>query len=171
MTALESWRYRDPARVYERIEAQEQSKAARSAKGMADRARQGLEQVFMGEGMGRRLEIAPNVSAAMHQWGEWARRPQFWANLSVTPFCKLMGIGAGRELGEVRLDPQSMAIHKSVMRIQCEKTKAVLYAYYVAQAVWSEHQQLFTRSGISEPTFHRLLKNGSVAAVNAAKIA
>lgn len=170
MADLMRWQMGDPARVYERKQEQAQRQHAKSRQGKQERAKQAIEQLFTGEDMGRKLEIPPHVTTAMHQWGEWARRPQFWANLSVTPFCKLVGIGNGREAVDVRLDPQSMAIHKSVMRIQCEKTKAILYAYYVAQVAWSDHQQLFTRSGISEPTFHRLLKSGSISAVNGAKI-
>lgn len=172
VTWQERWERMNPEHVLERKQAQQQRQHARSRQGRNDRAKQAIEQLFTGDDdMGRRLDIAPNVSRAMHQWGEWARRPQFWANLNVTPFCKLVGIGYGREMGEVKLDPQSMAIHKSVMRLQCEKTKAILYAYYVAQSTWSDYQQLFTRSGISEPTFHRLLKTGSVSAVNGVKIA
>ena len=167
--ALEGWRYGDPARVYERIEEAEQRRHARSRQGKAQKARIGIEQLFAGDAMGRRLEIPGHVTAIMYQWGQWARRPQFWANLSVTPFCKLVGIGNGRPQADVALDPQSMAIHKAVMRTE-DKTKAVLYAYYVAGVTWSSYQLLFTRHGISESTFHRLLKTGSVSVVNSAKI-
>lgn len=50
MKAMESWRWKDPALVYERIQAQEQAKAARSAKGRAAKAREGIEDLFE-EGM------------------------------------------------------------------------------------------------------------------------
>lgn len=46
MTALESWRYRDPARVYERIEAQEQAKAARTPESKQERALRKLKELF-----------------------------------------------------------------------------------------------------------------------------
>src|SRR5690554_1165272 len=96
MTWRHRWEMADPARVYERIEAQEQARVARSKQGKATAAKAGLEELFTGEGMGRRLEIDGHISAALCQWGAWARRPQFWANLNVTPFCRLVGIGTGR---------------------------------------------------------------------------
>lgn len=46
MTALESWRYRDPAKVYERIEAQQQAAAARTPEAKQGRARKKLEELF-----------------------------------------------------------------------------------------------------------------------------
>lgn len=164
MSALESWRYGDPAKVYERIEEAEQR-----VKSKREKARIGIEQLFVGDTMGRRLEIPGHVEAAMYQWGAWAARPQFWANLNVTPFCKLVGIGSGRPQADVALDPQSMAIHKAVMRTD-DKTKAVLYAYYVACTTWRSCQRLFTQHGVSESTFHRLLKTGSISVVNGTKI-
>lgn len=170
MTAdLPRWAMGDPARIVERLEEAEQRRQAKSHAGKAERARIGIEQLFAGDSMGRRLEIPGYVEAAMYQWGAWAARPQFWTNLSVTPFCKLVGIGNGRSQPDVALDPKSMAIHKAVMRTD-DKTKAVLYAYYVAGATWSSYQLLFTRHGVSESTFHRLLKTGSVSVVNSAKI-
>lgn len=44
--AYEAWRYRDPALVLERKQEQEHRQHARSAKGRAERARQGIEQLF-----------------------------------------------------------------------------------------------------------------------------
>jgi hypothetical protein len=46
MTALESWKWRDPAKVYERIEAQEQAKLARSPETKQEQARRKLEELF-----------------------------------------------------------------------------------------------------------------------------
>jgi hypothetical protein len=46
MTALESWRYRDPARVYERIERQEQAKDAQSVRAKQKWAKQEIEKLF-----------------------------------------------------------------------------------------------------------------------------
>lgn len=43
---MESWRYQDPAKVYERIQAQERSRAARSEKSKSEIAREELEKLF-----------------------------------------------------------------------------------------------------------------------------
>ncbi len=166
MTWAERWERLDPMLVLER----RQEQAARSKPAKAEKAAQALEALFEGEDMGRQLSVPTRVLNAMHQWGAWARRPQFWANLNPTPFYRLLGIGSGREAPDIKLDPQSIAIHKSVMRLRCEKTRIILYAYYVADCVWSDHQQKFIDAGISESTFHRLLKAGSISAINAAKL-
>lgn len=163
MTALlPKWAMGDPAKVYERVEEM------RMRPTKQELAAQKLERLFKEDEMGRKLEIPGRVTSAMHQWGEWANREQFWANLKITPFCKIIGIGSFRPAPEIRLDPQSHQIHRQFHRVQCEKTKAVLYAYYVANILWSERQALFIKAGISEPTFHRLLKSGSVQVYNAA---
>lgn len=46
MTALESWKWRDPAKVYERIEAQELARVARTPEAKQERARRELEELF-----------------------------------------------------------------------------------------------------------------------------
>lgn len=161
-TLLPRWMMGDPSKVAERLEEMELRPTKRE---LAERR---LKRLFEEDEMGRKLEIPGRVTAALFQWGEWADRKQFWVNLRITPFCKLLGIGTSRPVPEIRLDPQSHRVHRAFHRLQCEKTKAVLYAYYVARTVWSEHQSLFIKAGISEPTFHRLLKSGSVQIYNAA---
>lgn len=46
MADLPKWMMRDPALVYERIEAQEQAKAARTPEAKQERARKELEELF-----------------------------------------------------------------------------------------------------------------------------
>lgn len=60
MAWSERWERMDPERVMIRKQEQQQRQHARSAKGRAERARQGLEQVFKGEDMGQpmRTDIA-----------------------------------------------------------------------------------------------------------------
>lgn len=160
----------DPARVYERKQEQAQRQYARSKQGRAERARAGIERLFKGEDdMGRKLEIAPHVTTAMCQWGEWANRKQFWANLNVTPFCKLLGIGAGREMPEIRLDPQSLAIQRAVYRLQCDKTRMVLVGYYCAGCNWDDKPTEYGDAGIPRKMFYKLLRTGSVMAFNGAR--
>lgn len=168
--AIESWRWRDPSVVYERIEAQERARAARSRQGKAEKAKAGLEDLFTGEGMGRKLEIDAHIRAALCQWGRWANRPQFWANLNVTPFCKLVGIGAGRDTPDIALDPQSLHIHKAMMRMKCRVTMVVLIGYYVGNASWDDQAELYTKYGISRKAFYEVLRSGSIALFNAAKL-
>lgn len=163
---MEKWRFGDPAKVYERIEEQ------RLRPSRNDRARQGLEALFKGDNMGRRLEIPGYVEADMYQWGDWARRPNFWANLRITPFCNLLPIVQERTREpNVRLDPQSLAIHRAVLGLQSIKTQVVLYAYFVAGCVWTDHEKKFKHAGISKATFYRLLIDGSLMAHNRSGVA
>lgn len=164
--ALDSYMYgRDPLDILEERQEREQRQGK-------SRARKRAESLFRSdEDMGRKLEIPGHVAAAMHQWGEWASRPNFWADLRITPFCKLIGMASSGKEPNIRLDPQSQHIHRAVMRIQCEKTKAVLYAYYVMGLVWYDRQTTFSRVGIGRDTFYRLLRQGSISAFNSSGVA
>lgn len=161
--ALPSWMYRDPAKIVEEMQEREYRRSS---------ARERAERLFRSDDdMGRKLEIPGHVAAAMHQWGEWSSRPNFWADLRITPFCKLIGMTRGGREPNVRLDPQSQRIHRAVMRIGCEKTKAILYAYYVMGLVWYDRQAIFSKVGIGRDTFYRLLRQGSISAFNSAGVA
>lgn len=160
MTWTRQFQLGDPAIVYERMERHAQKQAAKAIRKAQDP---------FGDDMGRRLDIAPHVTTALHQWGEWANRPQFWANLNVTPFCKLVGIGHGRELPEIRLDPQSMAIHKAVMR-QVQHVQIVLVGYYVGGFNWDDKQLVYGNAGIQRKAFYELLRDGSISTFNSAKL-
>jgi len=140
----------DPARVYERIEAMEIAQDRR----IID--------------MGQKLKSVPeSVQRDMHQWADWANRPQFWAKLEITPFCKLMGMHFGGHEPNFKLDPQSMAIHKAVMSLDI-KHQLVVVAYYVAK-VWHEDKpELFDGHGISRATYYRRLEAGTTIAHNRA---
>ncbi len=161
--ALDSWAYADPALVLERKQEREARQVRMSP------ARKKLERLFEGEtDMGRKLEIPMHVTAAMHQWGEWAARPNFWADLRITPFCKLMGMSsAGSREPRVRLDPQSQAIHRAVLGLSCEKTKAVLFAYYVMGIAWADRPDVFGRLAVTKDKFYRALRQGSIMVANA----
>jgi hypothetical protein len=144
---LESWRYRDPALVAEWLEQSE---------------------IRRDERMGQKLASIPQrIQRDMFRWGEWADRRQFWANLGITPFCKLVGLSAGGEVPDVRLDPQSMAIHKAVMRLD-DSHKVVLYAYFVAHINHEARPELFNGHGVSRSTFYRRLSAGAISAHSAA---
>ena len=150
--------------------ARKQDREARP-KGKRDRAKAGLQALFEGgEDMARRLDIPPHVAVALHQWGAWANRPQFWQNLSATPFCKLMGIGHGRSMSEVKLDPQSLKIHRAFARMRCEVTRLVLIGYYVAGENWDGKEHVYRQRGISRRAFYEALRTGSIALYNASKL-
>src|SRR5690625_1516970 len=156
----------DPMLVLER----KQEREARSKQGRRERARESLAALFEGEDMARRLDVPPHITAALHQWGEWANRPQFWANLNVTPFCKLVGIGHGRPLPDIKLDPQSLKIHRTFARMRCRVTKMILVGYYVAGENWDSKEHVYRQHGISRRAFYETLRSGSVALYNAAKL-
>lgn len=162
---MSDWRMR--WECYDPLEVLIKREELRSKPTRSDRAKQGLENLFTGDDMGRKLEIPNHVTVALFRWGQWSRRPNLWANLRITPFCNLLPIPQqyGRGI-DVRLDPQSLAMHKAVMATECTKTQAVLYAYYVANVNWSDQEQRFIRAGISKATFHRLLKVGSLSVYN-----
>lgn len=118
--------------------------------------------------MGRKLQsVSGRIQQDMYQWGDWARRPQFWANLGVTPFCRILGQLSDREPRDFRLDPQSMAIHKAVMALE-DTHKIVLYAYFVAHIRHEDMPVIFNSRGVSRATYYRRLDAGSVMAHNKA---
>lgn len=106
----------------------------------------------------------------MYQWGAWARRPNFWEDLRVPSFCRLLGVDSGGREPIIQLDPQSSAIHRAYQRLTCQVTKGVLYAYYVAGVSWDDRQQAFRNAGISRRTFYDALKTGSVAVFSRAGV-
>lgn len=142
------WMYSDPALAYERIEATEINYDRRAID------------------MGQKLKsVSEKVQRDMHQWADWATRPQFWENLSITPFCRLLGMSFGKGAPDFKLDPQSMAIHKAVMGLDA-KYQIVVAAYYVA-GIWHEDNPgLFNGRGISRATYYRRLEAGTVMAHN-----
>lgn len=149
---MESWRFKDPFHVVSRLQEQEIKRDTR----------------IIEEHMGRKLtSVSERIQRDMYQWGAWAKRPQFWENLGVTPFARLMGMIPPGEQKDFRLDPQSMAIHKAVMSLE-DSYKVVLYAYYVADVSHEDRAELFNSRGISRATYYRRLDAGSVMAHNRA---
>lgn len=71
---MESWRMRDPALVYERIEAQERRRMARSKEARQEAARLKLEAVFGGQ-------MTDTVSSEIENWIAWC-----WEGEDPAPF-------------------------------------------------------------------------------------
>ena len=149
---MERWRMRDPFEVVARLQEKEIKRDTRIIEG----------------NMGRKLKsVSERIQRDMYQWGDWAKRPQFWENLGVTPFCRILGQLPEREPRDFRLDPQSMAIHKAVMSLE-DSYKIVLYAYYVQHVRHEDRPEIFNPRGVSRATYYRRLDAGSVMAHNRA---
>lgn len=149
---MERWRMRDPFEVVARLQEKEIKRDTRIIEGH----------------MGRKLtSVSDRIQRDMYRWGDWAKRPQFWVNLSVTPFCRILGQLPDREPRDFRLDPQSMAIHKAVMSLE-DSYKIVLYAYYVLHVRHEDRPEIFSSRGVSRATYYRRLDAGSVMAHNKA---
>lgn len=156
----------DPFEVVSRLQEQEIKRDTRSPQAKALRAKAGLEKLFSGGEMARRVDIPGPIENAMYEWGVWARRPQFWVNLRVASFCKILGMDTSRPAPDIRLRPDCAAVHRAVMRLACDKTITVLYAYYVANKRWEDHRNEFEIYGVSREHFNYLLKKGSIMAYN-----
>lgn len=166
---MERWRMRDPFYVVSRLQEQEQRQRDRSPKGKAEKAKQGIEQLFKDEGMGRKINLPEHILAAMHSWGDWAKRPQFWENLNSTPFYRLLPLPqASRPAVDVRLDPLSHNIHRAVMRMESDINRAILYVYFVRGDAYAD-QPALAKHGITYPAFIEAVKVGSHAAYKAAQ--
>lgn len=68
---MERWRMRDPFEVYARLEEQEHRQHARSAKGRAERARQGIEQLFKETPMTQTQ--SDEIESLLQEWYRWQR--------------------------------------------------------------------------------------------------
>lgn len=147
-SVMERWRMRDPFEVASRLQEQEIKRDTRIIEGH----------------MGRKLKsVSERIQRDMYQWGEWAKRPQFWANLNVSPFCRVLGQLPDREPMDFKLDPQSMAIHKAIMSLD-DSYKIVLYAYYVLGISHEDRPEFFNARGVSRSTYYRRLDAGSALA-------
>ncbi len=165
MTWQERWERMDPMLVLQR----KQEQAARTKQGKAEAARAGLEALFTGDSMGRKINLPEHILTAMHSWGDWAKRPQFWENLSSTPFYRLLPLPQStRPAVDVRLDPLSHNIHRAVMRMESDITRAILYVYFVRGDAYTD-QPALARHGITYTAFIEAVKVGSLAAFKAAQ--
>src|SRR5690348_18140252 len=70
MSVYESWLYGDPAKVYERIEERERRATSKRAK--AERARIGIEQLFVGEPMTQ--DESEKIEDLLMVWYDYERR-------------------------------------------------------------------------------------------------
>lgn len=118
----------------------------------------------------RRSPYYDHAAACLHQWGDWARRPQFWEDLRVSGMYALLPIprdSRAPHAGE--LDQQSVRIHAAVMAMDDDLSQGVLYAYYVRNINFYAKPHVFRQYGIGRTRFYDLLKAGTLAAFNASR--
>jgi len=111
--------------------------------------------------MGRKINLPEHILSAMYAWGDWAKRPQFWENLNSTPFYRLLPLPqASRPAVDVKLDPLSHNIHRAVMRMDSDISRAILYVYFVRGDAYAD-QPALARHGVTYAAFIDAVKVGS----------
>lgn len=173
--ALPRFLYGDPSKHVDWVRRKREEHESRQPKAKAQRAQQELEQLFKKD-----LDVSESsdrntskVEQALHRWGRWAARPQFWQDLRAMPASKLYTISSqrGRDPEEViELDPQSQAMHRAYHQLRDERIKAVLYLYYVIGVNFDgldENSIKMLRMGRS--TFYSRLNTGSTMVYNRGK--
>lgn len=99
MTWHERWERMNPEHVLERKQAQQQRQHARSAKGRAERARQGIEQLFKETPMTQ--DQSEQIEQLLIGWYYWAKASrEFLGHSRVSPMFR----GSKAELGDVHGD-------------------------------------------------------------------
>lgn len=106
---------------------------------------------------------------ALHQWGAWARRPQFWCNLRGHGMFALLPLPQdSRPERSIRLDPFSRRIHTRVMLLP-DAEAGILYAYYVRQVTYEQQPDPFRAHGYSKGRYYDTLKAATLMAYNGAR--
>src|SRR5690606_33655998 len=137
---MERWRFADPARVYERIEAQERRRLARSKEAKQEAARQKLESVFGGQ-------MTDAVSSEIENWIAWC-----WDGEDPAPFePKRCYSAEGRFIAPALDDdgriPRRIINRKSAERVQAifermpDMTRQVLRFEYTQRAAYDQYEQ------------------------------
>lgn len=110
-----------------------------------------------------------HAQSVLFDWGNWARRPQFWARLRLQGMWAALPIPRDqRAMPEIHLSPSSRDVHRAVMAM--DDTRAgILYAFYVRQVSFDTKPHVFRSFGIGRSRFYELLKEATLAAFNASK--
>lgn len=130
--ALESWRYRDPALVYERIEVTEDRDLV---------AKRKLKQLFEGNMREQdfKLRISVDWNNRLENWG-WIMRPRLRQGISPTAIvCQRLATLAGAYKFDDRTDPPSDVQKADALSIERAwrnplmplKEKTLLAGYYI----------------------------------------
>ena len=105
------------------------------------------------------LTIPEQVHNALCQWGHWARYPQRMINLRPISFHRLLGLpDEPCRDHDVYFDRQSICIQRAFERMRCEKSRSVIFCYYVLRSNYKKHEDVFSSIGVSKPYFYKLLR-------------
>lgn len=110
-----------------------------------------------------------HAQSVLFDWGNWARRPQFWARLRLQGMWAALPIPKDqRAMPEIPLSPSSRDVHRAVMSMD-DLRAGILYAFYVRQVSFDNKPHVFRSFGIGRTRFYELLKDATLAAFNASK--
>lgn len=116
------------------------------------------------------LTIPEQVHNALCQWGHWARYPQRLINLKPTSFHRLLGLPDEPSRDhDVYFDRQSICIQRAFDRLRCEKSRSVIFCYYVLRSNYKKHEDVFSSIGVSKPYFYKLLRESAIALFDASQ--
>lgn len=108
-----------------------------------------------------------HAQSVLHEWGAWARRPQFWARLRVVGMYAHIPLkeDASRPMRDIHLSPQCREVHRAVMAME-DKLAGILYAYYVRGIGFDDKPTLWREYGIGRTKWYEMLKTATLMAYN-----
>lgn len=106
---------------------------------------------------------------ALHQWAQWRRLPQFYANLRGHSNFDLMPIPhSSPPMREIRLDPFARRIDEAVQRLP-EIEAGIVWAYYIRGVTYEANPEPFRAYGMAKRQFYERLEEATIRAYNAAR--
>lgn len=106
---------------------------------------------------------------ALHQWAQWCRKPQFYAQLrQIGMFAMFPLPRESRPHHDIKLDPFSRRIHSAVMMLP-DRDAGVLWAYYVRGVNYESNPEPFRAHGMAKRNFYDVLERATLMAYNRAR--
>src|SRR5690554_1172256 len=152
---MERWRMRDPARVYERIEAQERRRAERSKEGKQQKAKAGLKALFEG---GMTEDQSAKLEEYLMIWYEYERAykprlgaPRISAYYKGAPVSEVHDDREEAEYRYERMIAETVSAcmdelpwqQRSAITIRCEARKSGASVIRNPRMTIEEHQQQY----------------------------
>lgn len=137
---MERWRMRDPALVYERIEAQERRRMARSKEARQEAARLKLEAVFGGQ-------MTDTVSSEIENWIAWCWEGEDPAPSVPSRCYSAEGRYTAPAMDDDGRQPKRIINRESAERVQSvydrmpALTKQVLRFEYTQRSAYDQYEQ------------------------------
>ena len=137
---MERWRFGDPAKVYERIEAQQHRRLARSREARQERAREALKAVFGGS-------MTDTVSSEIENWIAWCWEGEDPAPFEPTRCYSAEGRYTAPAWHEDERRPRRIINRQSAERVQAiydqmpDLTRQVLRFEYTQRAAYDQYEQ------------------------------